>query len=107
VRDTLGSAPRDKVVLWAGGVCCWFDPLTLLHAVHALRDDHQDLRLVFLGMRHPNPDVSEMAMAGQTRRLAQALSLPGEQVFSTKPGSLMPTSRTGCSTPTPVSVLSV
>ncbi len=68
-------------MLWAGGVYSWFDPLTLVRAVHALRDEHRDLRLVFLGMRHPNPDVPEMGMAGQTRRLAQALGLTGEQVF--------------------------
>jgi GT2 family glycosyltransferase/glycosyltransferase involved in cell wall biosynthesis len=81
LRDTLGLGPREKVVLWAGGVYSWFDPLTLLHAVHTLRTEHPDLRLVFLGMRHPNPDVPEMGMAGQTRRLAEALELTGEQVF--------------------------
>ncbi len=86
LRDTLGlglsgRGSREKVVLWAGGVYSWFDPLTLLHAVHALRTEHDDLRLVFLGMRHPNPDVPEMGMAGQTRRLAETLGLTGKQVF--------------------------
>jgi GT2 family glycosyltransferase/glycosyltransferase involved in cell wall biosynthesis len=81
LRDALGFGPREKVVLWAGGVYSWFDPLTLLHAVHALRAEHADLRLVFLGMRHPNPDVPEMGMAGQTRRLAETLGLTGKQVF--------------------------
>ncbi len=81
LRDAWGFGSREKVVLWAGGVYSWFDPLTLLHAVHALRAEHDDLRLVFLGMRHPNPDVPEMGMAGQTRRLAQTLGLTGEHVF--------------------------
>ncbi|MGH3912319.1 MAG: glycosyltransferase [Pseudonocardiaceae bacterium] len=81
LRDTLGFGSREKVVLWAGGVYSWFDPLTLLHAVHALRTEHEDLRLVFLGMRHPNPDVPEMGMAWQTRQLADALGLTGAQVF--------------------------
>ncbi len=81
LRDTLELGPRDKVVLWAGGIYSWFDPLTLLHAVHALRAEHPDLRLVFLGMRHPNPDVPEMGMAEQTRQLSKALGLTGEQVF--------------------------
>ncbi|MGH3832456.1 MAG: glycosyltransferase family 4 protein, partial [Pseudonocardiaceae bacterium] len=86
LRDTLGlglsgRGPRDKVVLWAGGVYSWFDPLTLLHAVHALCAEHPELRLVFLGMRHPNPDVPEMGMAGQARRLAESLGLTGRQVF--------------------------
>jgi GT2 family glycosyltransferase/glycosyltransferase involved in cell wall biosynthesis len=81
LRDTLGLGPREKVVLWAGGVYSWFDPLTLLHAAHRLRTEHPDLRLVFLGMRHPNPDVPGMGMAGQTRRLAHNLGLTGKQVF--------------------------
>ncbi|MBV8539972.1 MAG: glycosyltransferase [Pseudonocardiales bacterium] len=81
LRETLGLRLRDKVVLWAGGVYSWFDPLTLLHAVHAVRAEHPELRLVFLGMRHPNPDVPEMGMAGQARRLAESLGLTGEQVF--------------------------
>ncbi|MGH3930531.1 MAG: glycosyltransferase family 4 protein, partial [Pseudonocardiaceae bacterium] len=81
LRDTLGFGSREKVVLWAGGIYSWFDPLTLLHAVDALRSEHDDLRLVFLGMRHPNPDVLEMGMAGQTRRLADVLELTGTHVF--------------------------
>jgi GT2 family glycosyltransferase/glycosyltransferase involved in cell wall biosynthesis len=81
LRDTLGLGSREKVVLWAGGVYSWFDPLTLLHAVHTLRTEHPELRLVFLGMRHPNPDVPEMSMAEQARRLSETLGLTGEQVF--------------------------
>ncbi len=81
LRDALALGSREKIVLWAGGVYSWFDPLTLLHAVHALRTEHDDLRLVFLGMRHPNPDVPEMGMAEQTRQLAQALGLTGKQVY--------------------------
>lgn len=81
LRETLGLGPREKVLLWAGGVYSWFDPLTLLRAMDLLRAEHDDLRLVFLGMRHPNPDVPEMGMAAQTRRLADDLGLTGRQVF--------------------------
>ncbi|MEV0055159.1 glycosyltransferase [Saccharopolyspora shandongensis] len=76
-----GIAAEDKVVLWAGGVYSWFDPLTLLHAVHRLSHQHDDIRLFFLGMKHPNPDVPEMGMAGQTRGLAGRLGLTDKFVF--------------------------
>ncbi|WP_037331541.1 glycosyltransferase [Saccharopolyspora rectivirgula] len=79
VRDGIG--PDDKVVLWAGGVYSWFDPLTLLHAVHQLAEQHHDVRLFFLGMKHPNPDVPEMGMAGRTRALARQLGLTDKFVF--------------------------
>ncbi|WP_190821300.1 glycosyltransferase [Saccharopolyspora pogona] len=76
-----GIAAEDKVVLWAGGVYSWFDPLTLLHAVHRLSQQHDDVRLFFLGMKHPNPDVPEMGMAEQTRGLARRLGLTDKFVF--------------------------
>ena len=76
-----GIGENDKVVIWAGGVYSWFDPLTLLHAVDLLRAEHDDVRLLFLGMKHPNPDVGEMDMAGQTRRLADQLGIVGSHVF--------------------------
>ncbi|GAA4620101.1 glycosyltransferase [Saccharopolyspora hordei] len=76
-----GISADDKVVLWAGGVYSWFDPLTLLHAVHRLSERRSDVRLFFLGMKHPNPDVPEMGMAGRTRALSHRLGLTGKHVF--------------------------
>ncbi|NUT54145.1 MAG: glycosyltransferase [Saccharothrix sp.] len=81
LRSTLGIDDSDKVVLWAGGVYSWFDPLTLLHAVDRLRTRRSDVRLVFLGMKHPNPEVPDMGITGQTRALAQRLDLVGSHVF--------------------------
>jgi glycosyltransferase involved in cell wall biosynthesis len=76
-----GIAETDKVVLWAGGLYSWFDPLTLVHAIAALRTRHQDIRLCFLGTKHPNPEVPEMDVAARTRALAHRLGLTGEHVF--------------------------
>ncbi|HWC81268.1 MAG TPA: glycosyltransferase [Pseudonocardiaceae bacterium] len=76
-----GVGEQDKVVLWAGGVYSWFDPLTLIRAMAALGQRHADARLVFLGMRHPNPEVPEMDIGTQTRVLADQLGVTGSQVF--------------------------
>jgi len=76
-----GIGPDDKVVLWGGGVYNWFDPLTLLRAVDRLRHRRPDVRLFFLGLRHPNPDVPEMRMAVATRELAHELGLTDQHVF--------------------------
>ncbi|MGW0893637.1 glycosyltransferase [Saccharopolyspora sp. NPDC002578] len=76
-----GIDADDKVVLWAGGVYSWFDPLTLLHAVSQVAQRHHDIRLFFLGMKHPNPDVPEMGMADRTRHLSSRLGLTGKHVF--------------------------
>ncbi len=69
------------MTLWAGGVYSWLDPLTLLHAVDLLSKQHNDVRLVFLGMRHPNPEVPTMDIAGHTRMLANRLGLTDRHVF--------------------------
>lgn len=79
--EVAGIEAGDKVVLWAGGVYSWFDPLTLVRAVDRLRGCRPDLRLVFLGMRHPNPEVPDMGIAGRTRNLANSLGLTGKHVF--------------------------
>ena len=63
-----GIGVDDKVVLWGGGVYNWFDPLTLLHAIARLRIRVPNVRLYFLGLKHPNPHVGEMSMAVQIAR---------------------------------------
>lgn len=81
LRATLGLGEGDRVVLWAGGVYSWFDPLTLVRAIDRLREQHSDVRLVFLGMRHPNPEVAEMDIGARTVGLADRLGLTGKHVF--------------------------
>ncbi|MEU3275195.1 glycosyltransferase [Saccharomonospora sp. NPDC006951] len=76
-----GITETDHVVLWAGGVYNWFDPLTLVRAIDRLSEHRPDVRLVFLGMRHPNPEVAEMDIGARTVRLADSLDLTGKHVF--------------------------
>lgn len=76
-----GIGLQDRVVLWGGGVYNWFDPITVIDAVERVRRTVPDVRLYFLGMRHPNPDVPEMAMAVAARRRSDELGLTGTHVF--------------------------
>jgi len=76
-----GIGPDDKLILWGGGVYNWFDPLTLLRAVDRLRRRQPAVRLLFMGLRHPNPEIPEMRMATATRALADELGLSGSHVF--------------------------
>jgi GT2 family glycosyltransferase/glycosyltransferase involved in cell wall biosynthesis len=76
-----GIAESDKVVLWGGGIYNWFDPLTLLRAVDKVRRRLPDVRLYFLGLKHPNPQVGEMKMADDAVALAEELGLVGTNVF--------------------------
>ena len=76
-----GIGPEDKVILWGGGIYNWFDPLTLIRAIDRLKDRHPDVRLFFMGLKHPNPGVPDMRVAWETQELARELGLTGSHVF--------------------------
>jgi glycosyltransferase involved in cell wall biosynthesis len=58
-------ADDDVVLLWGGGVYEWFDPELLVRAVARVLPDQPNLRLVFLGTRHPVPGVRSATAAAR------------------------------------------
>ena len=76
-----GIGMDDKVIVWGGGIYNWFDPLTLISAVGRLAAVHPEVRLFFLGVKHPNPDVPQMEMERAARRLSAELGLTDRVVF--------------------------
>lgn len=76
-----GISTTDKVIIWGGGIYNWFDPITLIRAVGDVAVDHPDVRLYFLGVKHPNPNVPEMAVSLKARELAEELGLLDRIVF--------------------------
>jgi glycosyltransferase involved in cell wall biosynthesis len=81
-RGVLGGIDADsKLAIWAGGVYNWFDPLSLVRAWPAVLREVPTARLLFLGMRHPNPAIPEMEVAAQTVQLAEELGLRDKGVI--------------------------
>lgn len=76
-----GISADDLLVLWGGGIYNWLDPLTLLRAIDRLRHRLPKVRLYFMGLNHPSPDVPPMAMAAQAIELAAQLGLTDSHVF--------------------------
>ena len=76
-----GIGPDDRILVWGGGIWNWFDPLTPIRAIGSLAAERDDVRLVFLGMRHPSPAVETMRMAARAVELARELRLEGRSVF--------------------------
>ena len=76
-----GIGADDKILLWPGGIWNWFDPLTVIRAVHEISRRRDDVRLYFLGVKHPNPEIPDMAMAGEAVALAEELELRDRVVF--------------------------
>jgi glycosyltransferase involved in cell wall biosynthesis len=82
LRDVVpGIGEHDRILLWGGGIWNWFDPLTVIRAVEMLTRNRDDVRLFFLGTRHPNPRIAEMAMTQRALELAEELGLRDRNVF--------------------------
>jgi glycosyltransferase involved in cell wall biosynthesis len=77
-----GIEPGDKLLLWLGGILYWYDPITLLRALARVREDHPELKLLFLGSSYPGG--SELGQGLRYREAvaeAQRLGLTGSGVF--------------------------
>jgi glycosyltransferase involved in cell wall biosynthesis len=81
MRQRYGLASDDFVVVWGGGIWNWLDPLTPIRAMAELGRRRSDVKLVFPGLKHPNPAVGEMAMTTRAIELAEQLQLRDRLVF--------------------------
>ena len=82
IKGTVpGINADDKVIIWGGGVYNWFDPITLIKAVDRLAARHPEIKLYFMGLKHPNPGVPDMKIAWETQQLSEKLGLTGKHVF--------------------------
>ena len=73
--------PSDKVVLWSGGIWDWLDPLSLIRAVALLVPQHPEIKLFFMGTRHPNPVVRGMSMPEDAKKLSEEVDLLDKNIF--------------------------
>ncbi len=76
-----GIGADDTVLLWAGGVYNWFDPVTLVNAVAALATEHPKLKLVFMGTKHPSLQDISTTVLRQAIAVADGHGLTGNRVF--------------------------
>lgn len=76
-----GIAETDKVLLWGGNIWDWLDPLTPIRAVAKIAAMRDDVKLLFLGLGHPNPAAEKMEMTGRAVSLAERLGVSGTHVF--------------------------
>ncbi|TFV62900.1 UNVERIFIED_ORG: glycosyltransferase [Bacillus sp. AZ43] len=70
-----GIGPGDRLLVWGGGIYDWFDPATVIRAVGRLAADRPDLRLLFLGTRHPVQGGVGADTVARARDLAAELGL--------------------------------
>jgi len=76
-----GVGSKDFLLLWAGGLWQWLDPLTVIRAVYEVAKQRPNVRLVFLGAHDPNPNNRPMSKADESLSLARELHLLDKYVF--------------------------
>ena len=82
MRGMMPGIEADHfVLLWAGGLWQWLDPLTVIRGVAAAAQQQPKVKLVFLGTQDPNPQNRPMTMVEQARRLAGELGVLQTNVF--------------------------
>ena len=72
---------RDRVILWGGGIWDWFDPCTLIRAMARIAEQRDDVKLFFMGVKHPNPLIPEMKGTTEAIPLSKELGLYDEFIF--------------------------
>jgi len=83
-KSIFNLKETDKIVLWGGGIWNWFDPLTLIKAIHQISLVRKDIHLVFMGVKVPStcPDTQFiMNMPSRAYELAKELNLLNRHVF--------------------------
>jgi glycosyltransferase involved in cell wall biosynthesis len=79
VYKTIADA--DKVILWGGGIWNWLDALTLIKAMPLVLQQRSDVKLFFMGIRRPNPNITRMKAVDQAIALSKELGLYDRYVF--------------------------
>jgi glycosyltransferase involved in cell wall biosynthesis len=69
----------DVVALWAGGVYDWLDPQVIVKAVKKL--NNPKLKLVFMGLKHPNSEIPVMNAVQELRDLSNELAITNSSIF--------------------------
>ena len=71
----------QKIILWGGGIWNWFDPLSVIKAIDMIAKERNDVALIFMGIKHPNPKIPQMKMTADALKLANDLKLFDKFVF--------------------------
>lgn len=78
----IGIGEQDRVILWGGGLWPWLDPLTAIRAIARVYERRQDVRLIFPGIKHPNPILKDLPTHNDAAHdLAKQLGILDKVVF--------------------------
>ena len=72
---------EDMIVLWGGGIWNWLDPITAIKAIWEITRNRKDIKLIFTGIKHPDPKLPEMKKCLEAITLSKELDIYDKFVF--------------------------
>jgi len=82
IRKFMPSIKEDDmIVLWGGGIWNWLDPITVIKAIWEITRNRKDIKLVFSGIKHPDPKLPEMKKCIDAINLSKELDIYDKFVF--------------------------
>lgn len=76
-----GINERDSIILWGGGIWNWLDPITAIKALWEITRDKKDIKMIFMGIKHPDSSLPEMRKCMEAIQLAKELDMYEKLVF--------------------------
>ncbi len=76
-----GIAADDQVILWAGGVWNWLDPLSIIRAMPLILEKRPRAKLFFMGIKRPNPSTPNLKAVEAAIALSKELGFFDRYVF--------------------------
>jgi glycosyltransferase involved in cell wall biosynthesis len=76
-----GVKEDDNILLWGGGIWNWLDPITAVKALWEISRNRSDIKLIFVGVKHPDPKLPQMQKAVDAIKLCQELDLYNKFIF--------------------------
>ncbi len=77
-----GIKETDRLIMWNGGILQWYDPITLLQAMAKVREERDDIKLVFVGGAYPGLQGMGLGLRYmESLKLANELGLYNNTVF--------------------------
>ena len=71
----------DKIVYWGGGVWNWFDTMSAIKSIEILSQKRNDIKLVFLGAKHPNSKIGLTENFQEAYKCAEEKKLVDKFIF--------------------------
>jgi glycosyltransferase involved in cell wall biosynthesis len=76
-----GIGANDKVVTWFGGLWDWLDPISPISAMESLCKKRNDIKLVFIGIKHPDPRSKPHDIYAKVMEKAGSSGLLNKNIF--------------------------